>query len=146
MAILVERDEAGRKIYRGFLSSEETKKADLLLGFLQDEIPNIGLLLKEKYGDGVLYKYYLGQRLGELLDEYNIQEKERLYFWNEIKNFAPDKERKRNDGGDSKTRKFYEQCYQLSKIDINSGKICWIGVLIEKMSVYSYGLVYMNQK
>lgn len=125
MAVLVELDEDGRKIYRGFLSTEETKKADYLLGFLQEEIPVMGKKLNESYGDGVLYKYYLGKRLGELLDEYEITEKERLYFWNEIKNFASEKERKRADGGDSKTRKFYEQCYQLSKIDKD---------IVEKMS------------
>lgn len=117
MAILVELDDQGRKIYRGFLSNEQTKQADLLLGYLKDEIPNMGKTLSESYGDGVLYKYFLGKRLGELLVEYEVSEKERLYFWNEIKNFAEDKERKRDDGGDSKTRKFYEQCFQLSRLD-----------------------------
>lgn len=117
MTVLVELDENGRKIYRGFLSSKETEKADLLLGFLQDEIPSLAKKLEKEYGSGALYKYYLGKRLGELLDEYNVTEKERLYFWEEIKNFAPDKIRKRQDGGKSKNRKFYEQCYRLSKID-----------------------------
>ena len=125
MQIIVEKDENGRKIYRGFLSSEETKQADLLLGYLQSEIPSIAQDLKEKYGDSALYKYFLGKRLAELLDEYGISEKERVYFWNEIKNFAPDKERKRNEGGDAKTRKFYEQCFQLSQIDQK---------IVEKMS------------
>ena len=117
MAIIIELDENGNKIYKGFMSSSETRKADLLLGFLQDEIPKLGKTLSEKYGDGVLYKYYLGKRLGELLDEYEITEKERVYFWEEIKNFAAEKERKRSDGGTAKTRKFYEQCYRLSELD-----------------------------
>ena len=117
MAVLVELDEEGRKIYRGFLSSEETKKADLLLGYLKDEIPKIGKQLSEQYGDGVLYKYFMGKRLSLLLDEYEIEDRERVYFWNEIKNFAADKVRKRDDGENSKTRKFYEQCYQLSMLD-----------------------------
>lgn len=126
MAGLVELDENGRKIYRGFMSSNETQNADLLLGYLQDEIPTIGKELSEKYGDGVLYKYYLGERLGALLEEYKISEKERVYFWNEIKNFAADKERKREDGGEAKTRKFYEQCFQLSLIDIDVvQKLSW---------------------
>lgn len=126
MAILVELDENGKKIYRGFLSSAETRNADLLLGFLQDEIPNIGKQLSTQYGDGVLYKYFLGRRLGELLEQYNIQDKERVYFWNEIKNFASDKERKRADGGDAKTRKFYEQCYQLSLLEQTTvEKLSW---------------------
>ena len=126
MAILIERDENGNKIYRGFLSSEETKKADLLLGFLQDEIPRIGLQLSEAYGDGVLYKYFLGKKLGELLDKYGIEDKQRVYFWNEIKNFASEKERKRNEGGDSKTRKFYEQCYRLSQLEQETvEKLSW---------------------
>ena len=84
MAVLVELDEEGRKIYRGFLSSEETKKADLLLGYLKDEIPKIGKQLSEQYGDGVLYKYIMGKRLSLLLDEYEIEDRERVYFWNEI--------------------------------------------------------------
>jgi len=125
MPILVEKDENGRKVYRGFLSSEETRQADLLLGYLQDEIPNIANQLNEKYEDGVLYKYFLGKRLGELLDEYNISDKDRVYFWNEIKNFAADKDRRRDDGGEAKTRKFYEQCFQLSQIDQN---------IVEKMT------------
>lgn len=117
MAILVELDENGRKIYRGFLSSAETKQADLLLGFLQDEIPTMAKKLNDLYGDSVLYKYFLGKRLAELLDEYEITDKERVYFWNEIKHFAADKERKRDDGGDAKTRKFHEQCYQLAQLE-----------------------------
>lgn len=125
MANLVELDEQGRKIYRGFMSSKETEKADLLLGFLQDEIPALGKFLNEQYGDSVLYKYYLGKRLGELLEEYQIPERDRLYFWNEIKNFAADKERSRDDGGKSKTRKFYEQCYSLSQIELS---------IVEKLS------------
>lgn len=126
MAVLVELDENGKKIYRGFLSSAETRKADLLLGFLQDEIPNIGKQLSEQYGDGVLYKYFLGKHLGDLLEEYEIQDRERVYFWKEIKNFASDKERKRSDGGDAKTRKFYEQCYQLSLLDQSTvEKLSW---------------------
>ena len=125
MAILIEKDKDGNKIYRGFLSSEQTKEADLLLGFLQDEIPVIGKALSEKYGDGVWYKYYMGKRLAELLEEYSVPEKERLYFWEEIKNFAPDKDRKREDGGDSKTRKFFEQCYRLSLLDVS---------IVEKLS------------
>ena len=126
MAILVELDEQGRKIYRGFLSSAETQKADLLLGFLQEEIPQIGEKLTELYGDSVLYKYFMGKRLSELLDEYEISEKERVYFWNEIKNFAADKERKRDDGGNAKTRKFYEQCFQLAQLDQETvEKLSW---------------------
>lgn len=126
MANLVEMDEQGRKIYRGFLSSKETEKADLLLGFLQDEIPSLGKTLNELYGDTVLYKYYLGKRLGELLEEYKISERDRLYFWNEIKNFASDKERSRVEGKNSKTRKFYEQCYALSSIDLDIvKKLSW---------------------
>lgn len=126
MANLVELDEQGRKIYRGFMSSKETEKADLLLGFLQDEIPALGKKLNEQYGDSVLYKYYLGKRLGELLEEYQIPERDRLYFWNEIKNFAADKERSRDEGGKSKTRKFYEQCYALAQIEISVvEKLSW---------------------
>ena len=63
--------------------------------------------------------------MGELLDEYDVQEKERVYFWNEIKNFASEKKRKRSEGNESKTRKFYEQCYQLSLLN---------QVVVEKLS------------
>lgn len=117
MGTFVEKDDQGRKVYRGFLSSSETKEADALLEYLQNEIPNIGAQLSKEYGDTVLYKYYMGKKLSELLEQFGVPEKERLYFWDEIKNFAADKERKRQDGSKSKTRKFYEQCYQLSKIE-----------------------------
>ena len=126
MSIIIELDDQGNKLYKGFLSSAETRKADLLLGYLQEEIPNIGQKLRTEYGDGVLYKYFLGKRLGELLEEYEITEKERGYFWKEIKNFAPEKERKRNEGGEANTRKFYEQCYKLSRLEQGTvEKLTW---------------------
>ena len=125
MAIIIEKNKDGEKQYKGFLSSEQTRKADELLEFLQKEIPEYGQKLNAEYGDSVLYKYYLGKHLSELLDEYDINDEQRVYFWNEIKDFAADKERARQDGGEAKTRKFYEQCYNLSQLDIS---------IVEKLS------------
>lgn len=126
MADFIEKDEQGRKVYRGFLSAEETEKADQLLDYLQKEIPEIEKHLEQEYGKGVLNKYYLGKKLGELLEEYDIRDRERLYFWEEIKSFATENERLRGDGKNSKTRIFYEQCYRLSLIDLSSvEKLSW---------------------
>ena len=47
-------------------------------------------------------------------------------FWDEIKTLVTEKARAREDGKNSVTRSFYEQCYQLSLIDIDVvQKLSW---------------------
>jgi len=126
MINFVDKDKLGRKMYKGFVSSKELAQADRFLQCLQDEIPKMASKIQEKYGTGVLYKYYLGKEMGILLDKYEISAVNRIDLWKEIKIFAADKERSRADGGNSKTRKFYEQCYELSKIDLSTvQKLSW---------------------
>lgn len=117
MSYLIECDAKGRRIYRGILSSKETEQADLLLAFLIEEIPKLEQGLNEQYGKSVLYKYFFGKELNNYLIEYNVRERDRRYFWDEIKQFASLNERKRTEGKSSNTRRFFEQCSVLAQYD-----------------------------
>jgi hypothetical protein len=104
-------------VYDGMLSSKEKASIDDILHALQEEIPSIESDLEDEYGHGVWYKYYLGLFLGNLLEQYEISMSERRRFWDEIKYFATKEERKRDEGANSVTRSFYQQCYTLSLQD-----------------------------
>lgn len=107
----------GHLVYDGMLSTKEIATIDDILRTLQEEIPTIEADLAEEYGQGVWYKYHLGLVMAELLEKYDISFSERRRFWDEIKNFATQEERKRNEGTNAVTRSFYQQCYILSQQD-----------------------------
>lgn len=115
MGRLVSLDAEGRLIYEGLLSSQEKATVDELLNALKAEIPQIEADLKAEYGQGVWYKYNLGLFLGGLLEKYEITIAERRKFWDEIKVFATKEDRVRNEGTNSVTRSFYQQCFILSQ-------------------------------
>lgn len=125
MSHIVALDSEGHLVYDGLLSSKEKASIDEILNALKIEIPQIESDLHEAYGKSVLYKYNLGKFLSELLSKYNISFSERRRFWDEIKTFATKENRTRNEGTNSVTRSFYEQCYVLSQYDID---------VIEKLS------------
>jgi hypothetical protein len=105
----------GHLVYDGLLSSKEKVTIDDILNALKKEIPTIEDDLAEEYGQSVWYKYNLGFFLGDLLEKHDISVSERRRFWDEIKNFATKEERKRDEGENSVTRSFYQQCYILSQ-------------------------------
>ena len=115
MGRLVSLDAEGRLIYEGLLSSQEKATVDEILNALKAEIPQIEADLQATYGQSVWYKYHLGLFLGELLGKYEITIAERRKFWDEIKDFATQTERKRNEGTNAVTRSFYQQCFILSQ-------------------------------
>ena len=119
MGKVVKIGENGEIIYIGMLSSHEKAAIDEIIATLQEEIPTIEAELAEKYGKGVLYKYYLGKVLGEQLTRFNIKYSERPRFWKEIKHLASNENRKRDEGKNSSRRCFYEQCYVLSQQPLN---------------------------
>lgn len=126
MAHIITRDKEGHLVYNGMLSSKEKATADEMLQDLKMEIPQIEEDLKELYGQGVEYKYNLGKILGEQLEKYQISIAERRRFWDEIKAFATKETRIRNEGKNSATRSFYEQCYILSQQDFETViKLTW---------------------
>ncbi|APM39903.1 ATP-dependent helicase [Clostridium kluyveri] len=128
MGYLVERDSEGRLIYvcDSFLTSREKAVYDNLLLDLENDIPKIEEGLKKEYGKSVLYKYFLGKCLSDFLEKYKINDSERRKFWDEIKDFATQEVRKRDDGSVSKRRSFYEQCYVLSQYNIEVvQKLSW---------------------
>ncbi|WP_198014920.1 hypothetical protein [Oribacterium sp. NK2B42] len=116
---MVSLDKDGHLIYKGLLTAKEIATIDEILNALKEEIPQIESDLEETYGKTVLYRYYLGKFLGELLMKYNISVAERRRFWDEIKTFATQETRIRDEGANSVTRSFYEQCYVLSQQDLN---------------------------
>ncbi len=128
MSYLIEKDVSGHivYIYDGLLLSADKAAFDDLLQTLRQDIPSIEEGLSTEYGKSVLYKYYLGKCLSDYLDKFNVAPKERKKFWDEIKDFATQEERKREDGKNSKTRSFYEQCYVLSQIELDVvEKLSW---------------------
>lgn len=124
MGKIVKKDDTGHIVYKGLLSSEEIAAADALLKQLMEEIPRIESELAEKYNSkSILYKYYLGKRLGEYLEEHKIYDRERRYFWIEIKSFATADEYHKDR---SSVRQFYEQCYMISRLDFETvEKLSW---------------------
>lgn len=117
MGHIVELDAEGHLVYEGLLSSKEIATIDDILTVLKKEIPQIEADLEATHGKNVLYKYYLGKFLGELLTKYKISAYERRKFWNEIKTFATKENRIRNEGANAETRSFYGQCFKLSQFD-----------------------------
>lgn len=116
---VVSLDKDGHLIYKGLLTAKEIATIDEILNALKDEIPQIEADLEEAYGKTVLYRYHLGKFLGELLTKYDISVAERRRFWDEIKTFATQETRIRDEGANSVTRSFYEQCYVLSQQDLD---------------------------
>lgn len=116
---VVSLDKDGHLIYKGLLTSKEIATIDEILKALKEEIPQIEADLEDAYGKTVLYRYYLGRFLGELLTKYEISVAERRRFWDEIKTFATQENRTRDEGANSVTRSFYEQCYVLSQLDLD---------------------------
>ncbi len=126
MAHLVSLDSEGRLLYDGLLSSQERATVDEILNALKFEIPQIETDLEGVYGKTVLYKFYLGKFLGELLGKYDVSLAERRRFWDEIKTFATKEERRRDEGAKAATRSFYEQCFVLSQYDLEVvQKLSW---------------------
>lgn len=116
---VVSLDKDGHLIYKGLLTSKEIATIDEILNALKEEIPQIESDLEATNGKTVLYRYYLGKFLGELLTKYDITVAERRRFWDEIKIFATQENRTRDEGANSVTRSFYEQCYVLSQLDLD---------------------------
>lgn len=117
---VVSLDKDGHLVYKGLLTSKEIATIDEILNALKEEIPQVESDLQEAYGKTVLYRYYLGKFLGDLLTKYEISVAERRRFWDEIKVFATQENRTRSEGTNSIVRSFYEQCYVLSQLDVET--------------------------
>ena len=117
MKHVLSKDASGRIVYEGLLSSEEIASIDKILNTLKEEIPEIESELEAEYGKSVLYKYNLGKVLGSFLEKFEIEPSERRQFWNEIKEFATNEKRTRDEGKNAETRSYYAQCYRLSQFD-----------------------------
>jgi len=92
------------------MSDEEMEHADVLLEKLINEIPQVESSLQRKYNNSLDYKYYLGKHLHDYITSEGIKERERLYFWREIEDFASTND---NPNSESDQRHFYEYCYTI---------------------------------
>ncbi|MBR1708790.1 MAG: ATP-dependent helicase [Clostridia bacterium] len=117
---VVSLDKDGHLVYKGLLTAKEIATADEILNALRDEITQIESDLEEAYGKTVLYRYHLGRFLGELLEKYDISVAERRRFWDEIKTLVTKETRLRDEGANSITRSFYQQCFVLSQLDLDT--------------------------
>lgn len=111
MSKIILKSSGGEKEYFG-LTPAEIKEANDLLDRLvvkttafQDE------LQKTENVGSVKFRYKVGQFLDGEVNSASIPEKERRYFWNEIKEFVPVELTSTIDR--SAKRGFYEYCYRL---------------------------------
>lgn len=125
MSKTIDSNKKGIKIYDGLLSKEERVHADKILNELKTIIPNLEKKLEGQYSSkNNMYRYFLGKNLSDLIDKYEITDRERVYFWNEIKFLASTSQNKIVDR--SKYRNDYEYCYLLSHFDINTvNQLSW---------------------
>lgn len=106
----VRKGKNKEKIYRGLLSAEERREADRLLEIVTDKIPEFEKELTDKYKDKVQQRFRLGEKLSSFIDRENIPEREKMYFWEELEDFAS---REDTPLGRGKNRNFYRYCYLL---------------------------------
>ena len=117
MSKIVEVNSKGEIVYSGMLSSQEKAEVDEIIAALKKEIPEIEAELSAKYGNSVWYRFYLGKIMGSFLERFDVKASERRKFWDEVKLLASTEERQRNEGKNSVTRSFYQQCWVLSELD-----------------------------
>lgn len=112
MSKIIGKTESGQKAYIGALSPEEIREANEFLDTLKKEISIFEKELEQKYSPSKLeYKYAIGEFLTNKIVSSNIKEYERLYLWQEIKDWVTTTIVTNKDRGDK--RRFYEYCYLL---------------------------------
>ena len=105
---IIRKSYDNSKRFIGLLTNAEIEHAEELLKELEINIPSIETTLQNKHGNGLDYKYYLGEYLAKYIDQESIKDRERLYFWREIEEFAS---LNNNPKSESNQRHFYEYCY-----------------------------------
>lgn len=112
-----------RKVYHGILTDEQIKQADKMQAYLEEVIPKIEEVLKNKYPkkkDRLLYAYEFGLRLNELAKQFEVNGLEVRIFIRQIREFATKDENIPKDRSDE--RQTYEYYYKLAQIDVDAVK------------------------
>lgn len=112
MSKIIGRSKEGSKIYLDALSPKEIREADEFLTMLQREIAIFEKELCSKYSPSSLeYKFYIGKFLSDKVASQGITSSERLYVFEEIKNWVQTGIETSKDRGAK--RQFYDYCYRL---------------------------------
>ena len=112
MSKIIGKSKEGSKIYLDALSPKEIREADEFLTMLQREIAIFEQELCGKYSPSSLeYKFYIGKFLSDKVISQGITSSERLYVFEEIKNWVQTGIETSKDRGAK--RQFYDYCYRL---------------------------------
>ena len=109
---MIGKTKEGSKYYLDAMTPQEIREADEFLDKLQKDIRVFEKELVDKYSPSSLeYKFYIGKFLSDKIAENNITSFERLYVFEEIKNWVETSIETSKDRG--KKRQFYDYCYRL---------------------------------
>jgi len=112
MSKIIGKTKEGSKVYLDAMSPQEIREADEFLESLQKDIKAFEVELCEKYSPSSLeYKYYIGEFLANQIKSKGITSFERLYVFEEIKNWVQTDIETNKDRGNK--RLFYDYCYRL---------------------------------
>lgn len=112
MSKIIGKSKEGSKVYLDALSPQEIREADEFLTMLQREVAIFEKELCGKYSPSSLeYKFYIGKFLSDKVISQGITSSERLYVFEEIKNWVQTGIETSKDRGAK--RQFYDYCYRL---------------------------------
>ncbi len=112
MSKIIGKSKDGSKIYLDAMNPQEIREANEFLEFLQRDIKAFEVELCKKYLPSSLeYKYYIGEFLANQIKSKGITSFERLYVFEEIKNWIQTDIETNKDRGNR--RLFYDYCYRL---------------------------------
>ncbi len=109
---MIGKTKEGSKYYLDAMTPQEIREADEFLEKLQKDVRVFEKELMGKYSPSSLeYKYYIGEYLSNKIVENGITSFERLYVFEEIKNWIETAIETGKDRGGK--RQFYDYCYRL---------------------------------
>lgn len=112
MSKIIGKTKEGSKVYLDAMSPQEIREADNFLDSLQKDVKVFETELCEKHSPSSLeYKYYIGEFLANQIKSKGISSFERLYVFEEIKNWVQTDIETNKDRGNK--RLFYDYCHRL---------------------------------
>jgi hypothetical protein len=113
MSYIIRKNTSGNKLYEGF-SQENIQKAEELLNQLITELNSFQTKLENSENlSSIDRRYRIGRFLDSFLNRKKINQFERLFLWDEIKNFTNSELQQTKDRSDKQG--FYEYCYRLAQ-------------------------------
>ncbi|MCH4242455.1 MAG: hypothetical protein LKF81_11230 [Prevotella sp.] len=124
MTFYVRKNQNGEIQYHGFQTEKQQQQADEFLKMIEKQFPEKTKEYAEAYSDGSsMYYYKMGSWLRKLVNEFGILNRDYSYLFNEIIEFAPDKERLRKTNDN---RNPYFQAFNFSELkEAAVNKLTW---------------------